>query len=307
MLMDIIMESLATMDEETLNAVLESMDEEEMDLVNGYLDELDTEEDDADMTEEDIDDVVEAFMGLNEEELDQAIESISNEEFEYLEAACEKTKGFEKKVYDTRNNPKKFTITPEILKDAGIAEDRADEYFDAMCDFMAEKKYITWGRKELPEKIADHFKEERRITAQDITEFGWRYFKKAKAILLKNKGNDSNIRDLLDTANHKAIKSANWEILGDMALKIFAWYLLGGIIAGMVAVPASAIAAAPIAADLTGMAGDVAQAAAQEKLTKDIVNITNGVHIGTFAGATFKTAKDYSENKRQLNRIAARA
>ena len=38
MLMDVIMESLASMDEETLNVVLESMDEEELGLVNGYLD-----------------------------------------------------------------------------------------------------------------------------------------------------------------------------------------------------------------------------------------------------------------------------
>lgn len=304
MLMDIIMESLSAMDEDTLNVVLESMDEEELALVNGYLDDLDTEEDDADMSEEDIDDVVEAFMSLNEEELDQAIESISNEEFEYLEAACEKTKGFERKVYDMRNNPKKFIITPDVLKDAGILEDRANEYFDALCDFMADKKYITWGRKELPEKIAEHFKEERRITAQDITEFGWRYFKKAKAVMLKNKGDTSQLQELLNTANQKAIKSANWEIIGDVVLKIFAWEILANVIIGAFAGPASAMMANAYSAQV---AGNAAQAAAQASMANTVGLVGKGAGFGTYVGGIVRTAKDYSENKRQLNRIASRS
>ena len=304
MLMDIIMESLAAMDEETLNAVLESMDEEEMDLVNGYLDELDTEEDDADMTEEDIDDVVEAFMGLNEEELDQAIESISNEEFEYLEAACEKAKGFERKVYDVRNNPKKFIITPDALKDVGIAADRADDYFDALCDFMAEKKYITWGRKELPEKIADHFKDERKITALDITEFGWRYFKKARALMLKNKGDNTELQELLNTANQKAIKAANWEIIGDLVLKIFAWCSVGVALSNFVGNTASSMAYAAMNSQI---AGNAAQAMAQANMASALSGASTGVKYGTVAGGAIRTARDYSENKRQLNRIASRA
>ena len=302
MLMDIIMESLSSMDEETLDSVLESMSEEEMSVINGYLDDLDTEEDDADMPDDDIEDAIESLMALDDDSLDQVIESLTTEEFEYLKAACEKAINFDRKVYDTRKNPAKFTITPEILKDAGIAGDRVDEYYDALCDYMAKKKYITCGRNASPEEVASHFKEERRIMASDITEFGWRYFKKAKIIMLKNKGDKSQLQELLDKANNKAIKSAKWEIIGNLALKIFAWEILGGILGNLV-VGAGAVGS--IGKNMK-MTGDVMQAIDQMTISNATKNIAKGVNYGTLAGGGIKAIKDYYKNLDQLDQIASR-
>ena len=281
MLMDIIMESLSSMDEETLDSVLESMSEEEMSVINDYLDANKSDHSDEQWANECID----SLMALDEEALDQVIESLTTEEFEKLETACEKAIDFDKKVYDTRHNPAKFIITPNTLTEAGIPKERADELFDAICDFMAEKKYITCGRKELPEGIAAHFKESRKITAKELTEFGWRYFKKVKAMLLKaSKSGDVDDKSIIQNANQKALKAANIEIAAKSALTL--------IINSAVSLGTGLLTAYSLA----------------PVIGKDIaVSSGRGYAIGGTIGSGIRSAVDYSNSKKSLNKVASRA
>ena len=223
--MNEIMESLMALDDETLNAVLESMSDEELDVINGYIDELDNEPDDdnEDFSDENwATECIDVFMELSEEGLIEVLESMDDRDFEMLEAACEKAINFDQTIYNTRHNPAKFVITPDTLREAGIPDSRVDEMFDILVDYMADKKYLTWGRKELPEGIAAHIKEERKITARNITEFGWRYFKKAKAMLLKasKSGDGTDINDVVKNANKKALTAANVEVIGKSLLEL---------------------------------------------------------------------------------------
>ena len=288
MLMDVIMESLMSMDEETLNYALESMSEDEMEIINGYLDEINEQEDDDIATEAAwAKDTIGGIMDLDEDGIDGLLESVTDEEFEYLESACEKAINFDRSLYDSRSNPSKFIITPAFFVDAGIPKDQAEKLYDTIVDYMASHKYITYGRKELPEKIAEHFKtEERKIVAKNITEMGWRYVKKAKALYLKDlkSGKPTDMSTFVDTVNAKTLSSANAEVIGKTVLKSI------GAIAGGVALGfATAYGLKPVwGANVAGFTGNY---------VTGIATITNGLTV----------ARDYSESKRSINRVASRA
>ena len=215
---------------------------------------------------------------------DEAEESV-DKIFDELDAANEKAVDYDASLYSTKYNPSKFVITPNTLKEFGIPSNRADELFDALCDYMAEKQYITWGRKELHDKIAAHFKETRKITAKEITVIGWKYFNKA-AKLLKKSAKDGNVdpKEIIERANKKVLKSASVGLVGKTVLELVACSVAGvasGLITSMVAAP---IVGTPTAV----YAG----------------RITAGINV-VKDGA--KVVKDYSTSKKSLNKVVSRS
>lgn len=289
MLMDVIMESLISMDDATLESAIDGMSDEELEIVNGYLDDLRDQEDDDAATEQAEFEygktLVDELMALDEDSLMDVIESTDDSAFENVEAICEKAINFDQTVYNTRNNPAKFIITPDTLRQAGIPDDRADGLFDMLCDYMAEKKYITWGRKELPEKIAAHFKEVRKITASEITEFGWRYFKKAKALMLKSIKSGGDGKNIMNEANMKALSSANAGIVGKAVLDMVGYLFL-------------------VIGTATALSAGMLKLGVDPATVYNTANISSGVSAA-YSGV--QVARDYSMSKKSLNKVASRA
>lgn len=291
MLMDVIMESLISMDDATLESAIDGMSDEELEIVNGYLDDLrDQEDDDAATEQAEFEygkSLVDELMALDEDSLMDVIESTDTSVFENMEAICEKAINFDQTVYNTRNNPAKFVLTPTTLMEAGIAEDRADKMFDILVDYMAKHKYIVYGRKELPEGIASHFKETRKITASNLTEFGWRYFKKAKAMLLKSSKSGEvsveKIKSIADAANSKALSGAGIEIVGKTMLELVG-YIMASVGLGILYTAISM----PLAGDAAGHFGRIATG---------VTSVAGGIQV----------ARDYSESKKSLNKVSSRA
>ena len=228
--------------------------------------------------------IYESILSKVYEDMYDKTEESVNILFDELDAANEKAIDYDDSLYKTRFNPSKFVITPDALKNFGIPSDRADELFDALCDYMAEKEYITWGKKELHEKIAEHFKETRKITAKEITEFGWRYFNKA-AKLLKKATKEGNIdaTDIIKKANKKVLQSTNVSLAGKAILEFLGCCVAGAIIG---------IGYANSFAPLFGPAA-----------------LTGGRIImgGEIINGGLVAASNYSKSKRSLNKIASRS
>ena len=87
-----------------------------------------------------------------------------------------------------------------------------------------------------------------------------------------------------------------------MVLKIFAWDILGGVLANLV-IGAGAVGS--IGKNMK-MTGDVMQAIDQMTISNATKNIAKGVSYGTLAGGSIKAIKDYYKNKDQLDQIASR-
>lgn len=215
---------------------------------------------------------------------DEAEESV-DKIFDELDTANEKAIDYDATLYSTRYNPSKFVITPNTLKEFGIPSDRTDELFDALCDYMAEKKYITWDRKELHDKIADHFKETRKITAKEITEIGWRYFNNA-AKLLKKSAKDGTVdpKEIIERGNKKVLKSAGAGLVGKTVLELVAC-TAAGVASGLI----TSIATAPFVGVPAAVWGG--------RITAGANVISGGV----------KVAKDYSASKKSLNKVVSRS
>ena len=81
MLLDIIMESLKSMDDETLNAALESMDDEELDIVNNYIDNSsnDEEQSDDDAYADALEATVYELNSMDEEDVAAVLESLDED------------------------------------------------------------------------------------------------------------------------------------------------------------------------------------------------------------------------------------
>ena len=81
MLLDIIMESLKSMDDETLNAALESMDDEELDIVNNYIDNSanDGEQSDDDAYADALEATVYELNSMDEEDVAAVLESLDED------------------------------------------------------------------------------------------------------------------------------------------------------------------------------------------------------------------------------------
>ena len=235
-------------------------------------------------TKESADTTYESILSKVYEDMYDETEESVNAIFNELDVANEKAINYDESVYKTRFNPSKFVITPDTLKEMGIPSNRADELFDALCDYMAEKEYITWGRKELHEKITTHFKETRKITAKEITEFGWRYFNKA-AKMLKKAVKEKNIdaKDVIKKANKKVLQSTNASLVGKTVLEFLGW-CVGGALSGI----AFYSSFAPILSTGAISGGRMIMGA----------NIING---------GISAARDYSSSKKSLNKVASRS